>query len=267
MLIDGKLLAQQIRDSLQLKVQDLESSGVHPSFAVILVGHDAGSEAYVRQKKKAAESIGIIFNSYLFEDNVAEITLTETIEWLNKDKNINGLIVQLPLPPHLDSKKFGNMVNPAKDIDGLHSQTQFNPPIAEAVLEILKSISVSPQGKKVVVMGRGDTAGKPIANMMLQKGAKITIVHSKTKNVSFFTKQADIIISCVGRKNVVTPDMVHKDTILIGVGIHREEDGRLYGDYDEEKIAKIVAYYTPTPGGMGPVNVACLLKNVVQAAQ
>lgn len=265
MLIDGSKLAQTILDNLDIQVKNLQLKNINPGFAVILVGDDPASKAYVKRKQKAAEKIGIIFHSYLFENDVTKETLFKTIDWLNKDKDVHGIIVQLPLPKNLDEKKIGERVDPKKDIDGFHPQTKFFPPISEAVLEVLKSINVDPKDKKVVVIGRGETAGKPIANMFIQNGAKVTIVNSKTENIPQITKYADIIVSCVGKKDVVTEDMVNKDTILIGVGLHREEDGKLYGDYDESKIADKVAFYTPTPGGMGPLNVTCLLKNVLQA--
>ena len=266
MLIDGSKLAQKILDDLHLQVQNLYTKKVHPGFAVILVGNNPASIAYVKRKQKAAEKIGITFHSYLFDNNVSEDTLFDTIDLLNQDKDVHGIIIQLPLPKHLDEEKIVNRVDPEKDIDGFHPQTEFIPPISLAVLEVLNSIDINPKDKKMVVIGRGETAGKPIANTLIQKGAKVIIIHSKTKNVPFFTKQADIVISCVGRTNVVTPKMVHKKTILIGVGLHKGKDGKLCGDYDEEIIAKKVAFYTPTPGGMGPVNVACLLRNVVLAA-
>lgn len=266
MIIDGTKLTQTILNDLKLKVQNLRPKGVHPAFAVILVGENPASIAYVKRKQKIAERIGVNFNLYKFKENVSEEKLLERIDLLNKDGNIHGIIVQLPLPQHLDAYKTEERVDPKKDIDGFHPQTKFTPPIAVAVLEVLKSINVDPKDKKVVVIGRGETAGKPIANILIQKGAKVTVAHSKTANIPFFTRQADIVVSCVGRKNTVTPEMVNKNTILIGVGLHRGPNGKLYGDYDEEKIAKKVAFYTPTPGGMGPVNVACLLKNVVKAS-
>lgn len=267
MVIDGTKLAQTILDDLHKEVQSLQPKDIHPSFIVILVGDDPASTTYVKRKQKVAEQIGVNFNLYKFKENVSERKLLERIDLLNKDNNIHGIIVQLPLPQQLDTHKIGERVDPKKDIDGFHPQTYFIPPIAQAVLEVLNSINVNPKDKKVVVIGRGETAGKPIANVLIQKGAKVTVAHSKTENISFFTKQADIIVSCVGKPNVVKPKMVHKDSILIGVGLHREEDGKLHGDYDEEKITNEVAYYTPTPGGMGPVNVACLLKNVIKAAK
>lgn len=266
MLIDGSKLAQKILDDLHLQVQNLHTKKVHPGFAVILVGNNPASITYVKRKQKTAEKIGITFHSYLFDNNVSKDTLFNTIDLLNQDKDVHGIIIQLPLPKHLDEEKIVDRVDPEKDIDGFHPQTEFIPPISLAVLEVLNSIDINPKDKKIVVIGRGETAGKPIANILIQKGARVSVIHSKTKNIPFFIKQADIVVSCVGKANIVTPEMVHKKTVLIGVGLHKGEEGKLCGDYDEAKIANKVAYYTPTPGGMGPVNVAYLLRNVVNAA-
>jgi methylenetetrahydrofolate dehydrogenase (NADP+)/methenyltetrahydrofolate cyclohydrolase len=267
MLIDGRAIAKKILDRLEEEIRNQKLKGINPTFAVILIGEDPASQAYVNRKQKSASQIGIVCQVHKLPSDTKENKILELIGKLNSDKDVHGVIIQRPLPPQISAQKVGERVNPQKDIDGFHPQTKFIPPIAEAVNEILKSVNVDPKNKKVVVIGRGETAGLPIANILIQKGAIATVVHSKTRNIPFFTKKADIVISCVGKPNIVTTEMINNNTVLIGVGLHRESDGKLHGDYNEEKIARVVKYYTPTPGGIGPVNVACLLKNVIIATQ
>lgn len=273
MKIDGKAIAQKILDDLKKEIQEKK---IVPKMAVILLGSDPASIAYIKQKQLKSEYIGAKCLVTRRRLDLQGDALRNIINKLNKDKTIHGIIIQRPLPSHLDSQQIGEWVIPEKDIDGFNTQTKFIPPIALAILEIFKKININPQGKKVVIVGRGETSGKPIAANLIQNGAIVTICHSKTPNISDFTKKADIVISCVGKPNIVRREMLNKDCLLIGVGMHKNEEdlprealakwGKLKADYNEEEIKDFVKYYTPVPGGVGPVNVACLLKNLVNSS-
>lgn len=248
MRIDGRAIADKI-------LTTLASVSPKPTLAVIQVGNDEASSTYIAQKKKAAERIGAKFIHTRFPLTVSTEKIKETIEQYNNDPSIHGVILQRPLPPHL--YKMIQIILLAKDVDGFLPNSPYTPPVAAAVLTIFNEIP-NLKDHNCVVVGRGETAGKPIAETLRKKGFRVTVVHSQTENPAEVIKKAHIVISCVGKGKVITRDMVHKDTILIGVG---------RGDYDEDEIKDIVAYYTPTPGGVGPVNVACLMQNLVAAAQ
>lgn len=261
MKIDGRQIAQKILDDLKKEIQEKKLS---PKMAVILLGNDPASIAYIKQKEIKSAKIGAECSVARCHPATQGDTLRNIVDKLNKDKNIHGIIIQRPLPPHINSQQqVGEWVVPEKDIDGFHSQTKFIPPIALAILEIFKNININPQGKKVVIIGRGETSGKPIASNLIQNGAIVTICHSKTPNISDFTKKADIVISCVGKPSIVRREMLNKNCVLIGVGMHKEGE-KLKADYSEDEIKNSVKYYTPVPGGVGPVNVACLLQNLVK---
>lgn len=264
MKIDGKAIAQKILDDLKKEIQEKKLA---PKMAIIILGNDPASLIYINQKEIKSAKIGaecVVKRCHLATQGD---TLRKIVNKFNKDKAIHGIIIQRPLPPHLNSQEVGEWVIPEKDIDGFNSQTKFIPPIALAILEILKSIDISPSGKKIVVLGRGETAGKPIASNLIQNGAKVTICHSHTPNISDFTKAADIVISCIGKPNIVRRTMLNKGCVLIGVGMHKNEENKLRPDYNEEEIKDYVKYYTPVPGGVGPINVACLLQNLVKSAE
>jgi len=263
MKIDGKVIAQKILDDLKTEIQE---KNISPKMAVIILGTDPSSLAYIKQKQLKSEYIGAKCEVTKFNLALQGHPLRSYIDKLNKDNSVHGFIIQRPLPAHLNSQEIGEWVIPQKDIDGFHSQTKYIPPIALAILEILKSINISPSGKKVVIIGRGETSGKPIASNLIQNGAKVTICHSKTPNISTITNSADIVISCVGKPNIVRHEMLNRNCVLIGIGMHKSEEGKLRADYDEDEIKNYVKYYTPVPGGVGPVNVACLLKNLVNSS-
>ena len=245
MKIDGRAIADKILTSLP-------KTRVTPTLAVIQVGDGESSSTYIAQKKKAAERIGAKLIHTKFPLTVSTEKIKKTIEQYNNDSSVHGVILQRPLPPHL--YKMIQIILSAKDVDGFLPNSPYTPPVAAAVMTILNEIHV-PSGRCVVI-GRGETAGKPIADTLRKKGWTVEAVHSQTENPAEVIKGAHVVISCVGKGKVVTRGMVHKDTILIGVG---------RGDYDEDEIKDIVAYYTPTPGGVGPVNVACLMQNLVKA--
>ncbi len=276
MRIDGKTLADNILDDLAKKVSSLD--GKAPTLAVILVGDNPASLAYIKQKQKAAEKIGakIIFNHQ--QTGISIATLKEFVDEYNNDPSVHGLIVQRPLPPEIgDTTNILNSVNPKKDVDGFLPNSPFDVPVASAVGEILEHVYAQNEKNKqeflswlreknIVVIGKGETAGAPIASYLQKLECATSIIHSKTPNPEAVMKQADIIISCVGKSRVVTPEAVKPEVILISVGIWRDSEGKLHGDYEEEEIADAASFYTPTPGGVGPVNVACLMKNLLQAA-
>lgn len=255
MIIGGKILADSMLDKLARQTEKLKALGVTPTLAVILVGDDPASLAYIKQKQKTAERIG------------AKVILSNTlsdVERFNADPHIHGLIVQRPVPNGAGAYK----VNRNKDVDGFESNSPFDVPVALAVDNILKSISnIQYPIHNMVVIGRGDTAGKPIADFFQKQKCNVSTVHSQTPNPQKIIQSADIVISCVGKERVVTKDIVKPGAVLISVGIWRDSAGKLRGDYNESDIADIASWYTPTPGGVGPVNVACLMQNLVKAAQ
>lgn len=254
MRIDGKAIADGILNTLAEKIKYLD---FQPTLAVVLVGDDPGSLSFIKQKTKAADRIGArLFFEHLPE-NTSEETLASTITRFNNDPTVHGLIVQRPIPiPGIGIAL--NTVAPEKDVDGFTQNSPFQVPVARAVVTILKSIGVTMENKNIVIIGRGETAGKPIAKEF--PGA--TIIHSQTPNPNEIIKSADILISCVG-KNVVKN--IKPGAILISVGLFRGVDGLLHGDYEEEDVKNLAAFYTPTPGGVGPVNVACLMQNLLDA--
>jgi methylenetetrahydrofolate dehydrogenase (NADP+)/methenyltetrahydrofolate cyclohydrolase len=277
MKLDGTLLAQSILDSLKIQVGGLQKKGVIPTLAVILIGDDPASLAYIKQKQKAAEAIGA---RVIFDHQPPALTaggLYNLITKYNKDTLVHGLIVQRPIP-----KEVGVVndtlddVLPTKDVDGFLSGSPFDVPVAMAVDEMLQAIyRESPAQQKefshwlkekhIVVIGRGATAGAPIFHYLQKKHTRVTQIHSQTPDPQSHIKNADIIISCVGRERVVTRDSVKPGAILISVGIWRDAKGKLRGDYEENDVADIAGWYTPTPGGVGPVNVACLMQNLIKA--
>lgn len=266
MKIDGKAIADQILDQLQQKIADLPAP---PVLAVILVGNNPASIAYITQKQKAAETIG----AKLLQCHVSSITYQELknlIKKYNDDLSVHGLIIQRPLPKELgDVQELLNTVDPNKDVDGFVPNSPFEVPVARAVGEILKKVSSVKDhvsSKNIVIVGRGETAGAPIAAYFAKQHFATSIIHSKTPNPQEIMHQADVIISCVGKSRVVAREAVKPGAILISVGIWRDDEGRLHGDYEEDEIKDVASFYTPTPGGVGPVNVACLMQNLVQAA-
>jgi methylenetetrahydrofolate dehydrogenase (NADP+)/methenyltetrahydrofolate cyclohydrolase len=262
MKIDGKALAGQIVNGLKEKVSHLQQK---PALAVIQVGNDESSTAYINQKKKRAEQVGIAIDYKHFPETISELELLAEIQKLNSDNLINGIIIQRPLPPHIQINSITDAVSADKDVDGFRLDSPFTPPVALAVLHILSTIltEVSLRTKNIVIIGRGETAGKPIADAFEKRAISFIVIHTQTENCEDILKNADIIISCVGKGRVLQKSDLKHGVILIGVGIHREQTGKLMGDYDEDEIKNIASYYTPTPGGVGPLTVAFLLKNLV----
>ncbi len=269
-ILDGKIVKAQILAKLKEEVQNLERM---PGLVVIQVGNDSASEIYVGQKEKMANQLGYKFKHIKLSGDISQAELEKIIKEINSDQNIDGLLVQMPLPKHIDSKKIQNLIDCDKDVDGLsdvnagkltHNVDTLMPCTPKGIMDILDYYSISVEGKNVVIVGRSDLVGKPLASMMLNNNATVTICHSKTKNLELFTKMADILVVAVGKKGIITGNMISDGTIVIDVGINRV-DGKLYGDVDFESVKDKVSFITPVPGGVGQMTVAELGQNVLKA--
>lgn len=271
MRIDGKAIAEAMLTDLTSQVAILKNDGVVPTLAVILVGDDSESLAYIRQKKKATERIGGRFIFEKLPKTALPKEVAAHVAMYNRDPSVHGLIVQRPLPKHFDMS-VNESVDPKKDVDGFVKNSPFDVPIVKAVLNVLEHIHPSSftewlRQQNIVIMGRGETAGKPIADALARLQCATSVVHSQTPNPNDITRQADIIISCVGKQHVITSSAIKSGVILVSVGLTRGEDSNLHGDYEEEGVKDIASWYTPTPGGVGPLNIASLMQNLVLAAQ
>ncbi len=286
MVIDGRELAHNILEDLKKRVATLiEEKDIIPHLGIIRVGDDPATTSYVKQKEKMGRSIGGEVSTYNYPETVSQQELLTAIHFLQTKGDIDGLIIQLPLPRHISEETVTQAVLPSKDVDGFRPDSQFIMPIAAAVMHILEEIHILDQGKEdfplelkkfshwlrsqnIVVMGKGTTGGKPIIDLLRTMHIEPTIIDSKTQNRRELIQRADILICAVGSKGtIITEDMIKKDAILIGIGMHLGPDGKLHGDYESEEIKDKAAYYTPIPGGVGPVNAAMLLVNVVAAAE
>lgn len=272
-IIDGKSIAKQIRDNLKSKI-GINNSAISPTLAVILVGDNEASQIYVRNKKKAADEIGINCQILELSSSIGENALLEVIEQLNTDENIHGIIVQLPLPKHIDALKILSKINPLKDVDGFSPYNtgllSYNDPNAfisatpKGILELLKSTGTELAGKHAVIIGRSNIVGKPVSMLLLNNDCTVTITHSKTKEIASIIRTADIVIAACGQAKLVKSDWIKEGAIVIDVGINRE-DGKLCGDVDFENVKEKAAYITPVPGGVGPMTIAMLLSNTYEA--
>lgn len=270
MKINGKQIANTILQELKAKVKRLREKNIIPHLAIILIGNDPASKTYVKQKILTAEKIGIITSLFQYPSSISTKVLHARLNDLNHLRAVHGIIVQQPFPSSIDQEKIVNAITLQKDVDGFHPQSKFEMPIALAVLKILKEVQGSTPGvdaQKIVIIGKGETGGKPIINSFKKMRINPIVIDSKTENPENLTKNADIIISAVGKSNIVKPNMIKKDVVLISIGLHKGPDGKLHGDYEEEQIKNIASFYTPTPGGVGPVNVAMLLKNLIKSSE
>ena len=275
-IIDGKELAKKIRQDLKVEVDKLREKKVYPKLAVIMVGEDKASQVYVRNKSKACNEIGIDFEEFLLPSNITMEKLLELIEELNNRKDISGILLQSPIPKPLNIREAFNKIDYRKDVDGFNPINVGKLSIGEksfisctpyGVVKMLEEYNINPEGKNVVIIGRSNIVGKPLLQCLLNKNATITICHSKTRDIKAITKNADILIAAVGRPHFVTEDMVKDGAVVIDVGINRNEEGKLIGDVDFENIEKKASYITPVPGGVGPMTIAMLMNNVVEAAK
>ncbi len=274
-LLDGKTLAKEKRENLKKKVEELKKKeGIIPGLAIIRVGNDPASEIYVRNKLKACQEVGIYAVEKHFNEEVNEQEIIDMIEFFNQDKTIDGILVQSPLPKKLNEKKIVSYILGSKDVDGfgidnlghlLANQEQVLAATPLGILNLLKEYKIPIASKKVLIIGRSQIVGRPLAIMFLNRDATVTIAHSKTKNLKELTLQADILISAVGHPRFITEDMVKEGTVCIDVGINRE-NGHVIGDMDFEKIKEKASYITPVPGGVGPMTIVTLLENVYELA-
>lgn len=275
-IINGKELAQKIRLGLKDEVNELKNKGIVPKLAVIMVGDDKASKVYVRNKSKACEEIGVEFEEFLMDESTTMNQLLDLIEELNNRKDVHGILLQSPIPKHLDINLAFNKIDYRKDVDGFHPINVGKLSIGEdcfisctpfGVVKMLEEYNIDVQGKNVVIIGRSNIVGKPLIQCMLKKNGTVTVCHSKTQNIKEITKNADILIAALGKAKFVTADMVKDGAVIIDVGINRNDDGKLVGDVDFENVEKKASYITPVPGGVGPMTIAMLMTNVVKAAK
>ena len=275
-LIDGKLISAQIKDELKAEVAQMKEKGINPCLAVIQVGNDPASSVYVNNKKKACAYIGIESLSYELEETVSQDALLELIFELNENEKVNGILVQLPLPKHIDENAVIEAITPSKDVDGFHPETVGNmcigtrgflPCTPAGVIQLLKRSNIEIEGKECVIIGRSNIVGKPMAMLLLRENGTVTITHSRTKELKEVTKRADILVVAIGKPKFVTKDFVKEGAVVIDVGIHRNEDNKLCGDVDFDDIVEKVSAITPVPGGVGPMTIAMLMNNCVETVR
>ena len=276
-LIDGKALAKEVRAEVQARAEAFQAThGRAPGLHVVLVGDDPASQVYVRNKERAARKAGIAGEVHRLPADTSEADLLALIFELNADDGIDGILVQLPLPDHLDDQMVVDAIDPAKDVDGLHpfnaglltvGRRGLRPCTPSGCMRMLEQVGCDPKGKRALVLGRSTLVGKPIAMMLLEKHATVTIAHSRTENLGDRVREADIVVAAVGRPNLVQGDWIKEGAVVIDVGINRLEDGTLTGDVDFEGASARASHITPVPGGVGPMTIAMLLSNTVDAAE
>lgn len=275
-LIDGKATSQKIKDEIKNEVIKLKQKGITPTLAVILVGDDPASQTYVASKQKACLACQMGSVMHKLSANTTEQELISLIDVLNADDSIDGILVQLPLPKHINTNEILRKIDPKKDVDGFCAQNMgalvsgldgFVPCTPLGIMELLKQYNINPQGLNAIVIGRSNIVGKPMAALLLNAGATVTIAHSKTKNLADLSKNADLIIAAIGKANFIKPEMVKKGAIIIDVGINRLENGKLVGDCDFENLKDKCDFITPVPGGVGPMTIAMLLSNTLKSAK
>ncbi len=273
-IIDGKKISQEIKDELKEAVAVLKEKGVEGALAVIQVGADPASSVYVRNKKRACEYIGIRSESYELPEGTSEEELLSLIQKLNDDSNINGILCQLPVPGHMDENKIIRAIAPGKDVDGFHTQnvgalvvgqSGFVSCTPAGIIQLLKRSGIDIAGKHCVVVGRSNIVGKPMALLMLKENATVTVCHSKTADLKGICREADILIVAIGKPKFITAEYVKEGAAVIDVGIHRQENGKLCGDVDFDAVETIAGAITPVPGGVGPMTIAMLMNNCVEA--
>lgn len=275
-ILDGKAVSLKVKESVKVRSDELKKFGVKPTLAVVLVGEDKASQTYVRAKEKACNEYGIKSVAHRLSENTTQNELLALINVLNLDDSIHGILVQLPLPKHIDTNVVLAAIDPRKDVDGFHAVNVgklvsglegFVPCTPLGVMEILKEYGIDVAGLNAVVIGRSNIVGKPMANLLLNASATVTVTHSKTKNLKEICKNADLIVAAIGKPFFLKADMVKDGAVVVDVGINRLDDGRLVGDVDFDEVAPKCSYITPVPGGVGPMTIAMLLNNTILAAQ
>ncbi|HDE3553305.1 TPA: bifunctional methylenetetrahydrofolate dehydrogenase/methenyltetrahydrofolate cyclohydrolase FolD [Staphylococcus aureus] len=273
-ILDGKQIAKDYRQGLQDQVEALKEKGFTPKLSVILVGNDGASQSYVRSKKKAAEKIGMISEIVHLEEAATEEEVLNELNRLNNDDSVSGILVQVPLPKQVSEQKILEAINPEKDVDGFHpinigklyiDEQTFVPCTPLGIMEILKHADIDLEGKNAVVIGRSHIVGQPVSKLLLQKNASVTILHSRSKDMASYLKDADVIVSAVGKPGLVTKDVVKEGAVIIDVGNTPDENGKLKGDVDYDAVKEIAGAITPVPGGVGPLTITMVLNNTLLA--
>ena len=274
-LIDGKQLAQKRREEVKQAVEGLKTQGITPGLAVILVGEDPASQVYVRNKEKACQEVGFYSEVHRLPEQTSQEELLQLIDRLNNDEKIHGLLVQLPVPEHIDEKAVIHAISPKKDVDGflpenlgslLIGEPAFEPCTPKGCIDLIKETGIDITGKKAVVVGRSNIVGKPVAMMLLRENATVTMCHSRTKNLKEELLAADIVVAAIGKANFITGDMIKDGAVVIDVGINRLEDGKMAGDVDRASLEGRDCWLTPVPGGVGPMTITMLMKNTLESA-
>ena len=275
-IIDGKSLAKKIKQNLKIECDELKNQGIQPKLAVIMVGENPASKVYVRNKSISCNEVGIEYEEHLLDKNTTQEELHSLIKKLNDTKEVNGILLQSPLPDHLDINQAFKAISYRKDVDGFTPSSvgklvmggdTFISCTPYGVMKMFEEYNIDLTGKDVVIVGRSNIVGKPLSQCCLAQNATVTICHSRTKDLKKHTKRADILIAAIGKANFVTTDMVKDGAVVVDVGINRNEEGKLVGDVDYENVSKIASYITPVPGGVGPMTVAMLMNNVIKAAK
>ncbi|NHA43243.1 bifunctional methylenetetrahydrofolate dehydrogenase/methenyltetrahydrofolate cyclohydrolase FolD [Staphylococcus schleiferi] len=273
-ILDGKQIAKDYRQGLQDEVEKLKAQGYTPKLSVILVGNDGASQSYVRSKKKAAEKIGMISEVIHLDEDTSEADVLKELDRLNQDDSVSGILVQVPLPKQVDEQKVLDAIDPAKDVDGFHpinigrlylDEAKLIPCTPLGVMELLKHADIDLEGKNAVVIGRSHIVGQPVAKLLIQQNATVTVLHSRSQNISEHLKQADVIVSAVGRPGMVTRDDVKDGAVVIDVGNTPDENGKLKGDVEYDEVKEIAGAITPVPGGVGPMTITMVLNNTLIA--
>lgn len=276
-IIDGKAVSAAVKEEVAAETARLkDENGLKVGLAVVIVGNDSASRVYVNNKKKACEAVGFQSFEYALDENTTQEQLLDLVNVLNRDERVNGILVQLPLPKHIDEKAVINAISPDKDVDAFHpvnvgkimiGEYSFLPCTPAGVMRLIESTGVDITGKQCVVVGRSNIVGKPQAMLLLQKNGTVTICHSKTKNLKEICQSADILVVAIGRAKFITGDMIKEGAVVIDVGMDRDENGKLCGDVDFESAKEKAGYITPVPGGVGPMTIAMLMKNTLTAAK
>lgn len=275
-IIDGKKVSAQVKEQVRIETEELVKKGIKPGLAVIIVGDDPASRVYVNNKKKACEKVGFLSKEFALPATTTQEELLSLVKELNEDKEINGILCQLPLPKGLDEKAVIEAISPLKDVDAFHASNvgkimigdyDFLPCTPAGVMEMLHSYNIPVEGKECVVIGRSNIVGKPMAMLLLHENGTVTITHSRTKNLKEVTKRADILVAAIGKPKFVTADMVKEGAVVIDVGMDRDGNGKLCGDVDFENVKEKCSAITPVPGGVGPMTIAVLMKNTLKACK
>lgn len=273
-IISGTTIAQQLRAEMKLEIDSLRMQGYTPHLTVILVGSNPASQSYVKGKEKAAKEINMSSEIIIHDEAITEAALLEEIERLNEDDTVHGILVQLPLPPHINEQKVIETIDPNKDVDGFHpynvgkmltNQETFYPCTPYGIMYMLRQMTIDIAGKHAVIIGRSNIVGKPIGQLLLNADATVTYCHSKTEDLKHYTKQADILVVAIGKKHVIDQSYVKEGSVVIDVGVNRTEEGKLTGDVDFEDVAERAGYITPVPKGVGPMTITMLLFNTIKA--